>query len=361
MPFPVFLGNWAERDQRPKPATAFPDPVGQSAGVWRGVFRDEFDNGTKPDTTIWADHLIEGDAFRCNDNGTEIQWYTHDRRGLEVGNSILTLVARQESPYTADPLCPNPLPSGNVGTWTSGMIQSKPGFSMSYGYVEASLRHPAAVTGQWPAFWSFSADAAWPPEFDFAEFFNGTQVRCNAFDDAGVVDETDIAYTPPGTYETWGCKWDASSVVWYRDGAQVATSAKTTNRAQHLVLNFAVRSGAGAGPWRFDIDYVRAWVPVGAPAQPAISNISPLTGVPSGGSITATFGGVSGATSYRATACAVDAAADGVTLTHTSNTGASSPITITGLTNGARYTISVCAINASGYSIESTLVPGIGR
>jgi beta-glucanase (GH16 family) len=360
-PVPLFLGT---REYRNRTAMIpFPDPVGESAGVWQGVFRDEFDNGTKPDTAIWADHLIEGDHYRTNTNSVEVQWYPHDKRGLSVGNSYLTLTARNESPYLADPLCPNPLPSGNTGTWTAGMVQSRPGFQMTYGYIESRIRFPTAANGQWPAFWTFGGDAGWPPEFDIAEVFHGTEIRYNYFNNAGTVFGASAGFSDNNTFHVWGLKWDAGAARFYRDGVQVHSysAAAITSVPQHIVYNFAVRNDAtplGAGPWRMDIDYVRAWNLVGCPDRPVISNISPTTGIPTAGSITVTFGAVAGATSYRVSAGPTDSWEDGVsTSLHPSQTGSSSPITVTGLTNGARYNVTVAAINATGYSVESVPAP----
>jgi Glycosyl hydrolases family 16 len=355
-------GN-TQRRAGPAPFTP-PDPAGQSAGVWTPVFWDEFDSGVVADPAVWADHLIVGDHWRCNDNPDEVQWYTHDKRGQSVANSLLTLTARRESPYTADPDCPNPMQSGRAGLYTSSMISSHPGFQSSYPlFVEVKFRHPTAATGQWPAIWTLCSDGSWPPEDDLADMFSGTTVSYNAWPDTGAQYQDSHGVAWGSGFHTIGEKWLSTGKTWYLDGTQVSTTTTNSTQSMHVIVNFAVQFTASGGPWSFDVDYVRAWkLTSGLLAKPVISSVTPSTGVPTGGSLQVAFAAVPGASSYRVTACAVDAHADGVELgsnNHQVATGASSPITISGLTNGARYTTSVAALSGSTYSVESALVPAL--
>lgn len=342
-------------------------PVGNpTGGPWVLAFEDHFDTGTKADQAVWADHLIEGDYFRCNDNASEVEWSPHDRRGVAVSGSVLTLTAVKESPYTADPLCPNPLPSGNVGTYTTGYLQSKPGFAFTYGYVEARIQFNPQISGGWPAFWSVAADGIWPPEFDMPEYFE-------------TGGPTNYSYWPPGGgshgngfgavdtgWHVYGMRWTTTDLTWFLDGSQIAiyNGADIANLAiaMTVVLDLAIQNTATGATTSMLVDYVRAWTKQGVPAAPGITSISPSNGIPTAGSVTVAFNTVSGATSYRVTPCPVDQHADGLALTtadRTVGTGTTSPITVSGLHNGARYTFSVAAINATGYSIESALVPSI--
>ena len=290
----------------------FPDPVGQSAGVWQGVFRDEFNIGSKPDTAVWADHLLEGDHFRCNDNASEVEWYPHNRAGLSISGSVLSLTARYEDPRNPasvgyDPLCPVTLPSGNAGTHTSGMIQSKPGFAYTYGYVEARVKMPS-VAGTWPAFWTVAADAQWPSEIDIAEFDSPSSTYWR--------DSGGIAYGPvspsSATWTDWhvfGMEWASGSLKFYCDGTQYGSysNANVTAIPQTLIFNLAIDAGHTTGyPDAMQIDYVRVWNKIGVPAQPVITSVTPGNGVPTGGTVQVAFDAVPGATSYRVTSCPVE-------------------------------------------------------
>ena len=89
------------------------------------------------------------------------------------------------------------------------------------------------------------------------------------------------------------------------------------------------------------------WNKSGVPAQPAISGVSPSTGVPVASQAVVSFGTVAGATSYRVTSSPVDGHADGWAVERETVTGAASPLTVTSLQNGVRYSFTVAAINAT--------------
>lgn len=362
-PLPMFLagGRALRGDSTDTTATPFPAPVGQSAGAWTGVFRDEFD--AFPSTSKWQMwHLLEGAYYQANDNPDEVQAYTRDLRGLSQSGSVLTITARHENPYTFDPLVPNPLPSGQVGTYTSSLIQSHPSFNCTYGYYEGRIKFPPASTGQWSSFWLSSSDGSWPPEIDIFDAFSGTTISYNIWPDTGAQYQDSHGFSPDGQFHVWACKWSPAGVTYYMDGVQVSTTTTTSTGSMHLIFNLAVQATASFSSAAMEVDYIRAWVPVGVPAQPVITSVTPSTGIPTAGSLTVAFNPAAGATSYRATVCAVDAHADGVVLAsnvHQVATGSASPLTVTGLTNGAHYTVSVAAINGTGYSIESALVPAL--
>ena len=300
-------------------------PVGSpSGGPWVLAWSDEFDtpvNG-QPDPAVWATHFIEGDATRCNDNATETEWYSHNGAGVPVAGGVLTLTSRHEDPRNAgsvgyDPLCPATLPNGNTATHTSGMIQSKPGFAFTGGYVEARLQVPA---GQWPAFWMVAADGAWPPEFDIEEYSTGHGPSATVWGNSGFINS--YTKSSDGGWHTWGMKRvPGVSAQFFYDGASFGTCSDSSvaSRAMAVILNLAVEGGTSA--YSMAIDYVRAWVVSGVPAQPVVSSLNPATGIPSSGSVQVSFGAVSGATGYRVTSCPVDGIADGGANTGISATG----------------------------------------
>lgn len=339
-------------------------PVGQTAANWAMVFEDDFP-GSALDTTKWVSHLLEGDAFRCNDNASEVEWYPHSNAGMVVSNSNLVVSARKENPRNSasvgyDPLCPATLPSGQAPQYSSGMIQSHPSCQLTYGYVEARVKlsapdgsNPANVADVWPAFWTYAADGDWPPELDVWEYgLDGLSTyRANVYNDSGLqLSNTNIAVDTG--WHVYGCSYASGSVVCYKDGAAVATYSGTFSALpHHLVFNFAVQNGATFTRADVSVDYIRAWTKSGVPAAPKQPTVSR-----SGTSATVSFGAVSGATSYRVTVCPYDEQADGIGGARSSAaTGSGSPITVGGLVSGARYTFTVAAISGTGYSAESPL------
>lgn len=357
-------------------------PLGNpSGGPWTLVFQDDFNNPVagKPDPAVWATHFIEGDVFRQENGGTEIQWSAHNGQALSVANSILTITASFVGAWPAiqaiDPLAPNPSPSQITTpacppiSYLSGIIQSHPGFQCSYGYAEALMQLPN-VSNSWPAFWRHPVDGGWPPEIDIEEATAPPAQTAAYHDNSGTT--TTFGYPAVGdSYTNWhvfACRWTTADITFFLDGAQVATyttAASITSYPMNLIFNLAVQNGAVSGnfPAVMKIEYVRAWTVTGVPAQPVISFLTPANGVPGqNGQLTVTFGAVAGATSYRATACPTDAAAAVPSLVdgpHNYATGAAGPLTLTGLTAGVPYNVTVSAINATGYSIESLPIPSL--
>ena len=343
-------------------------PVGLPAGgPWVLAWADEFNDpaGTSlPDPATWADHFTAGDIWRTN-NTNELEWYPHSKRGLSVSGSICSLTARFENPQTFDPACPSPLqPGGQAGTFTSGLIQSHPGFQATYGYFEALMLWPSNVPFAWPAFWMYDATGGWNDEFDIAEdstagdaFYTSTYMDTGSWHGISTVPLPD--WNTPG-WHVYGLAWLPGGVYFYQDGVQTFSyTATTTTLPSHIVFNLAVQAGAtGTGyPCALQIDYVRYWQFTGVPAQPHITSVVPADGVPVAGTLQVNFTGGSGAASFRATTAAVDGAADSWVPALNSATGAASPLTVTGLTNGVRYTATVAGLNPAGYSVESGIWP----
>jgi Glycosyl hydrolases family 16/Domain of unknown function (DUF4082) len=363
--------------------TGPPVPVGNpSGGPWANVFAEEFSTPVQgpltmvPDPAVWTDHILWGDATRCAQGngsaGSDQSWSPHNKAGISVSGGQVSLITRNESPYSPssvgyDPLCPNPDAAGLAAAFTSGILSSAPGFAYTYGYAEARIKIPVGVTGIHPAFWSTSRTGDWGPEIDMMEYIAGTasstvwSIGANPTQlyhvSAPVVD---------GNWHVWGMRWSASDVTFFLDGTQYGTYtgagiASFPNLIYLVQQVDSPNNGAPGYPCSLVVDYVRVWTVQGVPAQPVITSVSPAGGKPTSGTLTASFSPVSGATSYRAVACPVDMGADGLSEPgpYLSATGSSSPLTISGLTNGARYFVSVSAINATGYSIESLPVPSI--
>ena len=355
--------------------TTITGPVGGPGGSWDLVFSDEFNvayptpYGTGPNMNKWADHLINGDLFRTNDDG-EVQWYPHGFYAHSISGSVMTLNCVWQNPTAIDPTCPTGImlpgdSASEVGTATSGMISSHLSYGFTYGYVEIYMEHGSAQSlGPWPQMALYTRDNVWPPEIDVDEFNppNHQNQTHNGYDNPSDVYQS-YYFTPGSGYHAWGMEITASNVNFYFDGSLTysASNQDSAAYAWFLIYTLAAQYGSSSSayPYSVGIDYIRAWVPAGVPAAPVITSISPANGLTTSGSITVNFNTVAGATSYRATASPTDAMADkygGSDVTDTirfTATGTSSPLTVTGLPSGVRWNFTVAAINSTGYSPES--------
>ena len=291
------------------PMTIITGPVGSpTGGPYQLAFADEFNvayptpYGTGPDPNTWTDHFEGGDMGRVN-NTSEQEWYPHGYYNHSVSGSVLTLTAKNENPRNIDPTCPSPLQSGGqTGTFTAAMASSHLGFAFTYGYVEARIQNPSPASS-WPAFWMLTKGDTWPPEIDINEW---QPPGHTGQDQSGYYN---MASTWQSNYESsdenwhvWGCRLDSSHVTWFLDGTQFAQANYDGNAFPwYAIFNYAIEAASGGSgyPAQYNIDYFRAWVPSGVPAQPVVTSISPSNGIESGGDITVNFTAVSGATSYR--------------------------------------------------------------
>ena len=344
-------------------------PTGSPAGgPWTLVFADEFDvayptpYGTGPNPNVWSDRMLNGDLYRSNDDGEE-QWYPHGYYAHSVANSILTLTAQWQNPSGIDPTAGTGGSDLGPYTATSGMIASFTSFNFTYGYVEIYMQHPATNVSQWAQFAMYTRDNVWPPEIDIDEY-NPPGYSDETHNGYYSTNETQYSnyFSTDGNYHTWGVSVTPEYVTYYYDGTQTYQCPYDGHPyAWFPIYTLAVRPGASSSgyPYSVNIDYIRAWVMEGVPAAPAVTSISPSTGIASGGDIVVDFSTVAGATSYRVTASPTDALADGyggssaTGTTRFTASGTASPLTITGLPSGVRWNVTCCAINSVGYSQES--------
>ena len=247
-----------------------------------------YPDGTgNPNPSVWADHHIMGDAARAN-NTNEVEWYPHNGEGTAVSSGVLVLTAVNQSPYSADPLCPDPVVTGGqTGTYTSGMLQSHPGFQATYGYFETRIKLPSNINGAWPSVWFTAADDVWPPEIDLAEQTAETYFDQTYTDGTPALrisqDTTLTDWASPG-WHTYGVAWLPGSMTFYFDGTQTATWSGTTSlEPAYWIINLAVTTGCSSSGFTLQVDYVRYWqLPGVLTPAPVITSVSPPEGVPTG-------------------------------------------------------------------------------
>jgi beta-glucanase (GH16 family) len=157
----------------------------------------------------------------------------------------LTITARQTPPALLNALYNMP--------YTSGVLQSKKLFSQTYGYFEAKAMMPAGKA-MWPAFWLLNSNAAWPPEIDVFEMFDGTNPNVLTMtthwkqNGTGPHQFSYCKVTVPNAateYHLYGVLWNSTRITYYVDHVPVVTLATPPglNTSMYLLVNLAVENG----------------------------------------------------------------------------------------------------------------------
>lgn len=149
--------------------------------------------------------------------------------------------------------------------YTSGMISSKDILEQEFGYFEARLRiNGTRHSRHWPAWWMFnSAFNEWPPEIDIWELFGTANEYLTNVYRVGSNEIGHNTFSDFSTFHTYGCRWTADAVTFYRDGVQTYEIDPSVAGPQFLVLNNGAErppSGTVTGTMPVvEVDYVRVW------------------------------------------------------------------------------------------------------
>ena len=259
------------------PLTAAP-PVG-----WPMVFSDEFD-AAQLDETKWSTTMAFVGTHGPRYHNEYYLSYTLDEDVL-LGDGLLRLRTDRRDVKGDNP-------AGDF-TYSQGLVSTHDKFTFTYGYVEIRAKYPGGK-GLWPCFWLMPQNlAAWPPEFDIAEYYGGQRkmhhglahgtMRDALWDSTGDSD-TDFV----SDWHTFALEWSAGRAVWYVDGVVRKTIAAeyVPSCPMYVLLSNSISSARGPSgapdentvfPNFFAIDYIRIWqapapvvAKVNAEAAPAV-------------------------------------------------------------------------------------------
>jgi beta-glucanase (GH16 family) len=268
------------------PPTEIVGRVSNGLSIGANIFWDGFDGGSLNRGNWNVQSSVTNDA--CSSSGGpfngEVQRY-QDREGCSlsdhnicVSNGTLKLVARRQDTSACN---------GSYAKYTSGRINSKrkrefnPWSGPAGVRIEARIRMPAGINGNWPAFWTLGSDIKqgprmwngtddndWPDcgEVDIAEAgwnWGGGQTSLNTLHfgtqnwssyDGQYHDQRGGGSTGIGRYQwhTYAVEWTPSNMTWYRDGGwtgSVNISSIPNQDFEHnhfILLNLAM-GGAGGG------------------------------------------------------------------------------------------------------------------
>jgi VCBS repeat-containing protein len=181
---------------------------------------------------------------------------------FSIVNGVLTITASRTP--TAD------LPYLDNLPFTSGLLTTQTSFAQTYGYFEIKAQLPAGQ-GVWPAFWLLPTNGTWPPEVDVFEQLGGADIYQTSHytDSTGAPAQTGFTTYQPGNttgFHTYGLLWTKTSLTWYVDGVETATTATPAdmNSPMYMLVNLGIGGWSGDAPSsltsaQMEVDYVKAY------------------------------------------------------------------------------------------------------
>jgi hypothetical protein len=235
-------------------------PLRPAPGSWTVSLDDEFSTDLALNRALWTPGWF-GTGITGPVNGTCLS-SSNVLLGVGTPNFGSTLnlwlepvasrCGKTRSPYTGALVSSNPQDG----------VSGHTGFQQTYGYFEAKIYLPPAPDGtvaNWPAWWMDGQ--VWPQdgEIDIVEGLGGQ--ACFHFHFS--------RHNPPGGcvgrysgWHTFGVDWEASSITWYYDGAQVGqVTSNVTSSPMYLILNNCQGQYGGTTvvPSDMQVSYVRVW------------------------------------------------------------------------------------------------------
>jgi hypothetical protein len=175
------------------------------------------------------------------------------------------------------------------GQWHSGLLCSlvptpagPKGFSQRYGYFEMKAKLPDGP-GVWPAFWLVGTGKTNSPEIDVMEYYGAFRgayritehLWTNNSDSLHLTTAVDV---PPGSlssgYNTFGVLIEPKETSYYLNRKKVWSTPTPAEFRQpmYFLLDLAIGGGWPSdhltSPQRMEVQYIRAYQPVGAHEAP---------------------------------------------------------------------------------------------
>lgn len=263
-----------------KPDTSLPTNKAGYSLVWK----DEFNNTGKPDTTNW----IYEYGFVRNE---ELQWYQPENANCK--NGVLLIEGKREK-------VKNTRYNATSGDWhfnreyaayTSASIQTKGLHQWQFGCFEIRARIDTTM-GSWPAIWTLGVKGEWPSngEIDIMEFYRIKQQPVILANAAWGTDKRYVAkwdseikplahFTAKDTewvkkFHVWKMEWDKETISLFLDDELLNSTDlnQTINpgginpflQPHYLLLNLALGGNGGnpsfaPRPTTYEVDYVRVY------------------------------------------------------------------------------------------------------
>ncbi len=238
---------------------------------WQLVFADEFD-AAELDATKWSTTMAFVGTHGPRYHNEYYASYTLDE-DVMLGDGLLRLRTDRRDVKGDNP-------AGDF-TYSQGLVSTHDKFTFTYGYIEIRAKYPGGK-GLWPCFWLMPQNlAAWPPEFDIAEYYGGQRKMHHGLAHGTMTDtlwdstgDTETEFE--NVWHTYALQWTKDRAVWFVDGIARKTIAAEYVPAvpMYVLLSNSISSRRGPSsepdentvfPNYFAIDYIRIWQPPPVP------------------------------------------------------------------------------------------------
>jgi beta-glucanase (GH16 family) len=251
-----------------------------TAGSYKLVWADEFNNEGVPDTTNWK---FEQGFVRNHED----QWYQAENAVCHNGLLVIS-VKKVHKPNPA--YIPNSIDwktSRAYINYTSASMNTAGLHSWQYGRMVMRGRIDTAP-GLWPAFWTLGVNKPWPSngEIDIMEYYRnmllaniacGTAIPYKAkwYSNTKALNAFEAGWSKK--FHVWRMDWDESFISLYVDDQllnqvslkdlvnQDGSGFNPFMQPHYILLNLAIGGDNGGDvsitklPRRFEVDYVRVY------------------------------------------------------------------------------------------------------
>ncbi len=160
------------------------------------------------------------------------------------------------------------------GVWTSARYWTQGNINFFYGKIEARIKMPVG-SFNWPAFWMLGSNyappnwafgkKAWPMcgEIDIAEGLHGNEdysstIHANVqgtqrpWNNGGGLSAASNLYDAPGTYHTYGIRWQPNEITFTVDGYEIVTNTKIGRYVVQTVSGYEFNRFDAGTIWPFN-------------------------------------------------------------------------------------------------------------
>ncbi len=252
-----------------------------TAGGYRLVWQDEFNQKGTPDSTRWQ---YEHGFVRNH----ELQWYQAENANCTNGNLVIKAERVKKPNPNYKPQSTDWRTNREYIEYTAASLNTRRSASWKYGRFIMRARIDTAA-GLWPAYWTLGKDGQWPSngEIDIMEYYRGkllANIACGTAkpytakwysETTPIKDFKDVQWSRK--YHVWRMDWDSTAISLFVDDRLLnrvklddlvnrdGTGINPFKQPHYILVNLALGGDNGGDPSKtsfprkYEIDYIRVY------------------------------------------------------------------------------------------------------